>query len=194
MIYRYSLRGRGNLTEWRDAARGFLAAGILPNIIEWRTMDDADGLFGFDDNRLPPPDPGYVPLNVPASFVKLAGAVLCHSDPTRFALLYRMLFRILHGRHLMQIASDPDVVAASRMAKSVGRDYHKMTAFVRFKELPLPDGAVGRRLGLGGGRKRQRRGEQGGEKQGAVQHRKSPARESSSISRRGNGIIWQADT
>lgn len=145
MIYRYSLRGRGDLTEWRDAARGFLAAGILPNIIEWRTMDDADGLFGFDDNRLPPPDPAHVPLSVPASFVKLAGAVVCHSDPTRFALLYRMLFRILHGRHLMQVATDPDVVAAQRMAKSVGRDYHKMTAFVRFKELPLAEGAVGRR-------------------------------------------------
>jgi len=145
MMYRYSLRGRGDLTEWRDAARAYLAAGILPDIIEWRTMDDADGLFGFDDNRLPPPYPGHLPLNVPPSFIKLAGAVVCHSDPTRFALLYRMLFRILHGRHLMQVTSDPDVVAASRMAKSVGRDYHKMTAFVRFKELPLPEGAAGRR-------------------------------------------------
>ena len=145
MMYRYALRGRGDLTEWRAAARAYLAAGIVPDIIDWRTMDDADGLFGFDDNRLPPPYPDHPPLNVPPAFIKLAGAVICHSDPTRFALLYRMLFRILHGRHLMQVASDPDVVAASRMAKSVGRDYHKMTAFVRFKELPLPEGAAGRR-------------------------------------------------
>jgi DNA polymerase len=145
MRYRYSLRGRGDATEWRDAARGFLMAGIVPDIIDWRTMDDADGLFGFDDNRLPPPYADHPPLNVPPAFIRLAEAVLCHSDPTRFALLYRMLFRLMHGRHLLQIATDSDVIAAQRMAKSVGRDYHKMTAFVRFKELPVADGFAGRR-------------------------------------------------
>ena len=147
MIYRYALRGRGDLTEWRDAARGFLAAGIVPNIIDWRTMDDADGLFGFDDNRVPEPLPHSPEAHVPPDFIKLAGAVICHSDPTRFALLYRMLFRLMVDRRLLQMASDPDVVAAQRMAKSVGRDYHKMTAFVRFKELALPaEGAWRRRF------------------------------------------------
>jgi len=43
------------------------------------------------------------------------------------------------------MATDPDVVAANRMSKSIGRDYHKMTAFVRFKEIPLPEGVAGRR-------------------------------------------------
>jgi DNA polymerase len=145
MRYRYSLRGRGDPTEWREAARAFLLAGIVPDVIDWRTMDDADGLFGFDDNHLPPPYPDHPSANVPAAFVKLAEAVLCHSDPTRFALLYRMLFRLVHDRHLLQMASDADVVAAQRMAKSVGRDYHKMTAFVRFKELPMPTDLAGRR-------------------------------------------------
>lgn len=145
MMFRYSLRGRGDPTEWRDAARAFMLAGIEPDIIDWRTMDDADGLFGFDDNRLPEPSPLCNKPIVSSAFVRLAEAVLCHSDPTRFALLYRMLFRISFGRRLLQDASDPDVVAANRMAKSVGRDYHKMTAFVRFKELPLPEGTVGRR-------------------------------------------------
>ncbi|MDR6816506.1 DNA polymerase [Neorhizobium sp. 2083] len=150
MRYRFSLRGRGDLTEWRDAARAFLMAGIVPEYIEWRTMDDADGLFGFDDNHLPPPQPDCSPMTVQPAFIRLAQAVLCHSDPTRFALLYRMLFRmvhggVVHGRHLLRMATDPDVAAAARMAKSVGRDYHKMTAFVRFKELPLKEGAAGRR-------------------------------------------------
>jgi DNA polymerase len=145
MMYRYALRGRGDLAEWRDAARGFLAAGIVPDIIDWRTMDDADGLFGFDDNRLPEPSPHYRPASVPPAFIQLAEAVICHSDPTRFALLYRMLYRLLHDRNLLQIASDEDVVAAQRMAKTIRRDYHKMTAFVRFKELPRPEGVAGRR-------------------------------------------------
>ena len=145
MMYRYSLRGRGDLIEWRDAARGFLSAGIVPEYIEWRTMDDADGLFGFDDNRLPEPADPPPRVTVSASFIRLAEAVICHSDPTRFTLLYRLLFRLFHSHGLLNMAVDRDVSAARRMAKSVGRDYHKMTAFVRFKELPLPEGAAGRR-------------------------------------------------
>ncbi|RWX79393.1 DUF4130 domain-containing protein [Neorhizobium lilium] len=144
-MYRYALRGRGDLAEWRNAARGFLGAGIAPDIIDWRTMDDADGLFGVADNELPEPLPHHVPASVPPAFIQLAESVICHSDPTRFALLYRILFRLVHDRHLLQMASDADVVAAQRMAKSVGRDYHKMTAFVRFKELPLPADVAGHR-------------------------------------------------
>ncbi len=145
MMFRYSLRGRGDVNEWRDAARGFLMAGITPEFIEWRTMDDADGLFGFDENRLPQPAVNPPKIAVQPSFIRLAEAVVCHSDPTRFALLYRLLFRLFHSHGLLNMASDPDVTTARRLAKSVGRDYHKMTAFVRFKELPLPEGQAGRR-------------------------------------------------
>lgn len=145
MMFRYSLRGRGDLDEWRDAARGFMMAGITPEFIEWRTMDDADGLFGFDDNRLPPPANPPPKISVQPSFIRLAEAVICHSDPTRFALLYRLLFRLFHSHGLLNMATDRDVAAARQLAKSVGRDYHKMTAFVRFKEISLPERKVGRR-------------------------------------------------
>ena len=145
MMYRVLLRGRGDLTEWRDAARAYLAAGIAPDRVEWRTMDDTDGLFGLDGNQLPEPVDKPVTQGVPPAFLKLAASVICHSDPTRFSLLYRMLFRMAHGRNFLGMAIDPDVVAANRMSKSIGRDYHKMTAFVRFKEIPLPEGVAGRR-------------------------------------------------
>ena len=145
MMYRVLLRGRGDLTEWRDAARAYLAAGIAPDRVEWRTMDDTDGLFGLDGNQLPEPVDKPVTQGVPPAFLKLSASVICHSDPTRFSLLYRMLFRMAHGRNFLGMATDPDVVAANRMSKSIGRDYHKMTAFVRFKEIPLPEGVAGRR-------------------------------------------------
>ncbi|WP_313616596.1 UdgX family uracil-DNA binding protein, partial [Agrobacterium sp.] len=48
-------------------------------------------------------------------------------------------------RALLQFKSDPDVVRVRAMEKSVRRDSHKMTAFVRFKEMPLPEGVAGRR-------------------------------------------------
>ncbi|MEB2843115.1 UdgX family uracil-DNA binding protein [Rhizobiales bacterium RZME27] len=145
------LEGRGDLAEWRDAARRFLMSGIEPKNIDWRLRDEVQGLF----------DTGAVSasnevglevgvgkgsqVSVSPTFLRLAEAVVCHSDPGRFALLYRLLCRLKDERHLLEVKSDADVVAAHLMHKSVGRDYHKMTAFVRFKEMSLPAGVVGRR-------------------------------------------------
>ena len=144
-MHTITLEGRGDLGEWRDAARALLQRGVRPRDVDWRTVDEAESLFPdvVDDNL--PAVPEGPPLSVPADFVKLAGAVVCHSDPGRFGLLYRLLFRLARDRNILSMAADADVVAARLMAKSVGRDYHKMTAFVRFKEVTLPPGEAGRR-------------------------------------------------
>lgn len=146
------LEGRGDLSEWRDAARGFLLPGIEPKDIDWRLRSEAQGLFdrlevspGKATEARVAPRPTVTAVNVPPAFLRLAEAVICHSDPARFALLYRLLYRLRSERHLLEVKSDADVVAAHHMQKSVGRDYHKMTAFVRFKEVPLPAGIAGRR-------------------------------------------------
>ncbi len=152
MIETCFLEGRGDLSEWRDAARTFLQAGIEPKAIDWRVTSEEQGLFGAEPfsskaevapTRLAANNPA--PLSVPAAFLRLAGALVCHSDPGRFALLYRLLFRLQAERHLLDLKTDADVALAHRMQKSIGRDYHKMTAFVRFKEIPLPPGVAGRR-------------------------------------------------
>ncbi|MFT4012173.1 MAG: TIGR03915 family putative DNA repair protein [Paracoccus sp. (in: a-proteobacteria)] len=77
---------------------------------------------------------------VPKGFPEAAAAALCHSDPGRFALLYRLLWRLQDQPRLLDIAPDPDVAALRRMVKAVGRDCHKMHAFVRFRELDLGAG------------------------------------------------------
>jgi len=142
-MYGPVLEGRGDFTEWRDAARAALAANIPPEKIDWRLQDDGFGLLDFPGAPLP--TEGGAPVSVPAAFVALAQAVICHSDPGRFALLYRLLWRLKRDRALLQFKSDPDVSDVRLLEKSVRRDYHKMTAFVRFKELPLPQGQGGRR-------------------------------------------------
>ncbi|MDR6190129.1 putative DNA metabolism protein [Agrobacterium pusense] len=142
-MYGPVLEGRGDFTEWRDAARAALAANIPPEKIDWRLQDDGFGLLDF--SGAPLPTVGAAPVSVPAAFVALAQAVICHSDPGRFALLYRLLWRLKRDRALLQFKSDPDVSDVRLLEKSVRRDYHKMTAFVRFKELPLPQGQGGRR-------------------------------------------------
>ncbi|WP_255346437.1 TIGR03915 family putative DNA repair protein [Asticcacaulis sp. YBE204] len=75
-------------------------------------------------------------MRVPPAFLTLAEAVICHSDPARFDLAYRLLWRLQTEKHLLGDVSGPDIVRAHAMQKSVGRDSHKMKAFVRFKELP----------------------------------------------------------
>ncbi|WCK01386.1 UdgX family uracil-DNA binding protein [Agrobacterium tumefaciens] len=144
-MYGPVMEGRGDFGEWRDAARAALAADVRPDMIDWRLRDDEAGLLDFAGEPLPAVAIRDGQVAVPASFVALAQAIICHSDPGRFALLYRLLWRLRRDRALLQFKSDPDVAGARLLEKSVRRDCHKMTAFVRFKELLLPQGQGGRR-------------------------------------------------
>ncbi|CAD7023965.1 DNA polymerase [Pseudorhizobium endolithicum] len=144
-MYTITLKGRGDLEEWRDAARALLQGGVRPEQILWRTLEQERSLFAAAPADLPPALPHDGSITVSSDFLKLAATVVCHSDPARFSLLYRLLFRLSRNRQLLSMAADADVVAARQMAKSVGRDYHKMTAFVRFKELRLPPDTAARR-------------------------------------------------
>ncbi|NTJ42907.1 UdgX family uracil-DNA binding protein [Agrobacterium larrymoorei] len=135
-MYRIDLEGRGDFTEWRNAARALLAADIAPREVEWRLKSENRDFFGFQEAPAIPSYSGSPQVNVPASFMPLAEAVICHTDPARFALLYRLLWRLQADRSLLQFKSDPDVLNARKLEKSVRRDSHKMTAFVRFKEVP----------------------------------------------------------
>ena len=145
---RVTLKGRGDLAEWRDVARRLLAEGVLPEAIDWHEATLGGDLFGTAGERLllePTERPsgceagvrpaGSSPVSVPPAFISLAEAVICHSDPGRFALLYRILFRLCSDRHLLGMVADVDVHRALMLQKSVRRDCHKMTAFVRFKEV-----------------------------------------------------------
>ena len=101
---------------------------VPPQEILWEAER---GLFGTELVREETP----MKLKVPAAFVELAQTVACHCDPQRWGLLYQILWRILRGgeRHLLSIASDPDMTKARLLEKNVRREIHKMHAFVRFK-------------------------------------------------------------
>ncbi|BDG72099.1 UdgX family uracil-DNA binding protein [Roseomonas fluvialis] len=133
-----ALEGRGDLAEWRDAARALAMAGVAPEHVDWRTA----GAASLFDGAMPLPPVTRPPPRVPRAFLDLAETVICHSDSGRFALLYRLLARLQGDPALLSMAADPDVVTAERLAKSVRRDCHKMAAFVRFRETP---GEGGRR-------------------------------------------------
>ena len=128
---------------WRRAARAFALAEVAPENVVWQVRDQPDGgdLFAANDETPAPPSAETTTqFSVPRAFVDLAAQTILHSDPERFALLYRILWRLRRDRNLIEDASDIDIHAARAQAKSVARDIHKMHAFVRFKEVALEDG------------------------------------------------------
>lgn len=103
---------------------------VPPELIDW---SGAGGLFVASPL---PEAPGAHRARVQEGFIKLAGAVIWHSAPERFALLYQALWRIdrREGDPLCQ--AEELGRRLGLMAKSVRRDIHKMHAFVRFREMP----------------------------------------------------------
>ena len=125
--YSVHLAGETDFEGWRDAARRLALNPVAPQEIAW--VVDAEA-----ESRLPVAPVGGQ-LKVSRDFVERAEAVSCHSDAERFALLYRMLWRMREEPDLLKIASDPDVRRFEAMEKAVGRDMHKMRAFVRFRQI-----------------------------------------------------------
>jgi DNA polymerase len=125
---------------WRGAARGLLAAGVEPRELLWEEADDGQpALPGLVDEG--PGAHAEGSARVPRAFLALAEAGACHSDPERWALLYRVLWRVTHGEpRLMEVAMDPDVHRMLGMEKAVRRDVHKTKAFVRFRAVELEAG------------------------------------------------------
>ena len=127
-----TLEEPANYGEWRAAARRLLAANVAPDCVGFRLASASGDLFGTQPGQAAS-QTAPVSIYVPPDFPKLAKQVICHSDDSRFALLYRLLWRLRSERRLLDNAADVDVHAAMRMAKAVRRDTHKMKAFVRFR-------------------------------------------------------------
>ncbi len=120
-----------NFESWRCAARRLLHAGVEPAAVLW--SDDADEASLFAEESIIP-ESGGVP-KVSAAFLDIARSATAHTDPRRWGILYRMLWRITRGdqRHLLEMPTDPDTRLVRNWCKAVGRDIHKMHAFVRFR-------------------------------------------------------------
>lgn len=128
------LRSRNDVGEWRDKARRLLLAGVPPAQIAWHGPGEENGLFEGGDDLLPNAA-GQPVGSVPAGFIDLASAAICNSDAGRFALLYRVLWRLQADRSLLLARSDPDVQRLEHLASAVRRDARRMKAFVRFKSI-----------------------------------------------------------
>lgn len=136
-----ALRDGADFEGWRTAARALLRAEVPPEQVTWLVSGEASLLLDHDTSQAPviaKPTP-----RIPVEFMSLLEALICHSDPQRYGLAYRLLWRLTHGeRKLLQLLTDPDMVRARNAEKNVRRDSHKMKAFVRFREVQADDPAA----------------------------------------------------
>jgi len=122
-----SVRIQPTYDSWHDAARRLLRGATPPGQVLW---DDGERamLRGLAQEAPPPPerDRATDRLMVPRRFVEEARWVAAHSDPARWDVMYRVLFRILHeNRRLLDVAADADVSRFAAMSKQTHQDEHQ---------------------------------------------------------------------
>lgn len=130
MTYAVTLPDRGTFDAWRAAARIAISHQIPPDQLDWT---GGGGLFATAPL---PSDIGPHQVRVTQQFLNLAQSVIWHSDPERFALLYQALWQSSRHEGAATSQADPLGRRLHLLAKGVGRDIHKMHAFVRFRECP----------------------------------------------------------
>lgn len=118
---------------WRGHARTLVQARVRPERVIWSEPGSTANLLGLLESA-PTPCPANAPQpRASRAFLQHARSVICHREPERFALLYRVLWRLQHQPRLMEDQADADVRRMGGMVKEVRRDIHKMRAFVRFR-------------------------------------------------------------
>lgn len=124
--------------QWRKQARELLKRQVPPSAIAWQAEQQpsllTDNLTDdFLSLKIICPTP-----TIPNDFFHLAQAVACYRDDSRWSLLYSVAWRLIfEDRQLLGDKIDHQVARLLAMRKSVGRDKHKMEAFVRFQLLQI---------------------------------------------------------
>ena len=129
-----SLASDDDVAGFKAAVRRLIAQDAPPQDVQWQVATAAHGdLFAepalaVDTTRAPA-------FRLPAQAVQWLEHAALHAEPGRFALLYRLVWRLLAEPGLRDDPLDADMLQAERLARAVRRDMHKMTAFVRFRPL-----------------------------------------------------------
>ena len=123
-----------NFDEWREKSRALLSQNVFPEEIQWNGNAGTQPSLFHHEKIINISDKLNSPLLISREFINFAKKVACHRSGKQWSLLYALLWRIKRGeKHIMQISTDPLVHELMLMLKAVGRDAHKMKAFVRFK-------------------------------------------------------------
>ena len=126
--------------QWRQHARELLKRRVLPEHVVWQSNGQTEMLLGNGTESLSPYPCVIHELRIPKAFFNIAENVACYRDESRWSLLYSVAWRLIfESRKLLNSSIDPQVNRLLSMNKTIGRDKHKMEAFVRFKRIAYYD-------------------------------------------------------
>ena len=128
--------------EWRAAARGLLLAGVEPVEVIWADPAVPASLFA-DAPGAPVLVVDRKVGRVPPRFVQLGQVALCHIDPSRFGLLYSLLWRLQKDRRVLFNLDDTDVMRLNRRVEAVTIEAKRMKEELRFHRHVAADGHKG---------------------------------------------------
>lgn len=120
---------------WRKAARSLALHRVDPADVTWTVQGQNQAPSGLSETSHLPPIETEGTFSVPANFIELARIAILHRDDERFALLYRLLWRLKADHDLLAAMTDPDVAQAGAMVNAVRRDAQRMRDIVRFREI-----------------------------------------------------------
>ncbi|WP_312962324.1 TIGR03915 family putative DNA repair protein [Stutzerimonas nitrititolerans] len=134
----HQVRFDGSFDEWRPLARDLLAAGVEPHQVEWLNGDVPSSLF-TQCADLPEPGNPPRPMRIPRQLLaELEMAARFRSDD-RWALLYRILWRVVEGERTACLVGDVDGSELHLRVKAVRREAHHLHAFLRFSPSEASD-------------------------------------------------------
>ena len=127
----------GSFEGWRSEARRLLQAGIPPHAATWN-IGDADTTPDLFHGCSAPNPLHSATLSIPRQLLDQLEVAARFRIDNRWALLYRILWRVSHGDRSAMLAGDVDGSQLHRRIKAVYRETHHMHAFLRFRDMPEP--------------------------------------------------------
>jgi len=125
--------------EWRSVARRLLDSELGPEEVAFIEAEERQQLLAFGAEETDETLRQALGLRrhvVPKAFMALARVVACHRDPTRWTLLYRLLWRVTHREpRLLLNEVDDDVRRVRAMQKQVERESQRLKESVRFRQV-----------------------------------------------------------
>ena len=130
----------GDVSGFRTSALHLLGHQVHPAAVAWSGTAPLAGLAG--EGRGPGSVTRVAASVVPRSFLRITDLALLHSDPQRFDLLYRLLWRIVHEPRLKDDKGDYDMQRVQRMASAVRRELQGLKSSVAFVPVAYEGGTL----------------------------------------------------
>jgi len=121
--------------DWRQEAKRLVLAGVAPHEVDWQGHAGLlGGLLDATCNGEPPRA-----LRIPRALPELLASAARFRAEDRWALLYRVLWRVVAGDRSAMLAGDIDGSELHRRIRAVRREAHHMHAFLRFRPCQASD-------------------------------------------------------